>query len=88
MTFFSAGILKFLGFNNDKFRPCKMNFSLTFVMLVLVAMANTAPQPKTFLVETADKVTRQGFFCNFLLLFILYACICEEQMHFIFCRVQ
>ena len=42
-----------------------MNFSLTFVMLVLVAMANTAPQPKTFLVETADKVTRQGLFVTF-----------------------
>ena len=72
MTFFSAGILKFLGFNNDKFRSCKMNFSLTFVMLVLVAMANTAPQPKTFLVETADKVQDKVkvFFCYFLLLFI------------------
>ena len=72
MTYFSAEILKFLGFNNDKFRPCKMNFSLTFVMLVLVAMASAAPEPKTFLVETVDKVQDKVkvFFCYFLLLFI------------------
>ena len=34
-----------------------MNFLLTFVMLVLVVVANATPEPKTFLVETADEVT-------------------------------
>merc|ERR1712071_69825 len=40
----------------------KMNFLLTFVMLVLVVVANATPEPKTFLVETADEIPyrRQG----------------------------
>merc|ERR1712071_317526 len=38
----------------------KMNFSLTFVMLVLLALANAAPKPKTFLVETADESRTEG----------------------------
>ena len=36
-----------------------MNFPLIFMMLVLVAMATTAPGPKDFLVETADAVNLQ-----------------------------
>merc|ERR1712071_13182 len=38
----------------------KMNFSLTFVMLVLLALANAAPKPKTYLVETADEMRTEG----------------------------
>jgi len=43
-----------------------MNFSLTFVMLVLLALANAAPKPKTYLVETADEMPyrRQGPFAD------------------------
>merc|ERR1712071_304070 len=38
----------------------KMNFSLTFVMLVLLALANAAPKPKTYLVETAMRCRTEG----------------------------
>ena len=38
-----------------------MNFPLTFVMLLMVAMASAVPKPKTYLVETAEKVTFQLF---------------------------
>jgi len=41
-----------------------MNFPLTFVVLLMVAMASAAPKPKTYLVETAsDEVTFQLFEC-------------------------
>jgi len=46
---------------HDK-KKMKMNFSLTFVMLVLLALAKAAPEPKTYVVETADEMPyrRQG----------------------------
>jgi len=37
-----------------------MNFPLTFVVLLMVAMASAVPKPKTYLVETAaDEVYRR-----------------------------
>merc|ERR1712071_502579 len=49
-----------LDFNHKYFRFLNMNFPLTFVVLLMVAMASAVPTPKTYLIETAaDEVYRR-----------------------------